>query len=147
MWKWVSDGWAWTDLSALGFTNWAQGEPSGGGHNGTREDCVEMYKDGTWNDNSCFEKRGFVCKRRQHYSTGNHGSTTTTVSPIHPHAGSIAGGVIGALLAVVVILAVLYYIFRVKGVKLSSVSLPTRSKNQVDVVSYMHLPQHCNEPL
>lgn len=63
--KWVSDGWAWTDLSALGFTNWAQGEPNGDGHAGTREDCVEMYKDGKWNDNSCLEKRGFVCKRHQ----------------------------------------------------------------------------------
>lgn len=50
-------------------------------------------------------------------------------------AGAITGGVIGALVAVVVILAVLYYIFRVKGVKLSSISLPSQSKNHVDVVS------------
>lgn len=53
------------------------------------------------------------------------------------HAGSIAGGIIGALLAVGVVLAVLYYIFRVKGVKLSSVSLPSSSKNHVSVVSYV----------
>lgn len=50
-------------------------------------------------------------------------------------AGSVAGGVIGALVAVLVILGVLYYLFRVKGVKLSSVSLPNRKTNHVDVVS------------
>lgn len=63
--KLVSVGWAWTDQSALQFTNWAQGEPNGNIFEGTREDCVEMYKDGKWNDNSCYDKRGYVCRRRQ----------------------------------------------------------------------------------
>lgn len=63
------------------------------------------------------------------------------------HAGAIAGGVIGALLAVVIIVSALYYIFRVKGVKLSSISFPSRNANHVDVVSHVQLPQHCNEPL
>ncbi|KAF4077177.1 hypothetical protein AMELA_G00205040 [Ameiurus melas] len=129
----ASYGWAWTDLSALGFTNWAQGEPSGGGHDGTREDCVEMYKDGKWNDNSCLEKRGFVCKRHQHYSTGTHEKTSATVSPNLHHAGTVVGAVIGAILAVVVVVAALYYVFKVKGVKLSRISLPSSSRNHVDV--------------
>ncbi|KAM9451379.1 uncharacterized protein Hap1MRO34_021706 [Clarias gariepinus] len=94
-----------------------------------------MYKDGKWNDNSCYDKRGYVCRRRQHPSGGG-GGTSTTVPNIHPHAGAIAGGVIGALLAVVIIVSALYYIFRVKGVKLSSISFPSRKANHVDVPAF-----------
>uniref|UniRef100_A0A672FTY6 C-type lectin domain-containing protein n=1 Tax=Salarias fasciatus TaxID=181472 RepID=A0A672FTY6_SALFA len=48
-------GWGWTDKTAVGFLNWAAGEPN----------CVEMYHDGLWNDNNCLERRGFVCRHRQ----------------------------------------------------------------------------------
>uniref|UniRef100_A0A672LCJ2 C-type lectin domain-containing protein n=1 Tax=Sinocyclocheilus grahami TaxID=75366 RepID=A0A672LCJ2_SINGR len=59
--------WAWTDLTSLGFTNWAPGEPNEAFHNGDvgKENCEEMYHDGTWNDNNCMQKRGFVCRHRQ----------------------------------------------------------------------------------
>lgn len=60
-------GWAWTDHSSLGFVNWAPGEPNEAFHPGeaTDENCVEMRSDGTWNDNNCLVKRGFVCRHRQ----------------------------------------------------------------------------------
>ncbi|XP_062868150.1 macrophage mannose receptor 1 [Trichomycterus rosablanca] len=133
----ASFGWGWTDMTALGYTNWRPGEPNGAQHDVGREDCVEMYNDdGTWNDNSCFQKRGFVCKRHQHYSTDDGRTTTPTVSPIHPHANAIAGAVIGVILAVVVVLGALYYIFRVKGVKLSAVSLPTKKTSPVEVPTF-----------
>uniref|UniRef100_A0A8C2IH35 C-type lectin domain-containing protein n=1 Tax=Cyprinus carpio TaxID=7962 RepID=A0A8C2IH35_CYPCA len=62
-----SYGWGWTDLTSLGFTNWAPGEPNEAFHDGDvgKENCVEMYHDGTWNDNNCVQKRGFVCRHRQ----------------------------------------------------------------------------------
>uniref|UniRef100_A0A9J8DJE6 C-type lectin domain-containing protein n=1 Tax=Cyprinus carpio carpio TaxID=630221 RepID=A0A9J8DJE6_CYPCA len=65
--KWSDDGWGWTDLTSLGFTNWAPGEPNEAFHDGDvgKENCVEMYHDGTWNDNNCVQKRGFVCRHRQ----------------------------------------------------------------------------------
>ena len=60
-------GWAWTDKTSLGFTNWAPNEPNFAFHPGdvAEENCVEMYHDGHWNDNNCLEKRGFVCRHRQ----------------------------------------------------------------------------------
>ncbi|XP_036592128.1 pulmonary surfactant-associated protein A-like [Trichosurus vulpecula] len=44
--------------SAVEYTNWYSGEPAGKG----REPCVEMYKDGTWNDRSCLQYRLAVCE-------------------------------------------------------------------------------------
>uniref|UniRef100_A0A673L2M1 C-type lectin domain-containing protein n=1 Tax=Sinocyclocheilus rhinocerous TaxID=307959 RepID=A0A673L2M1_9TELE len=63
----IHHGWGWTDLTSLGFTNWAPGEPNEAVHDGDvgKENCVEMYHDGTWNDNNCVQKRGFVCQHRQ----------------------------------------------------------------------------------
>uniref|UniRef100_A0AAY4ERR3 C-type lectin domain-containing protein n=1 Tax=Denticeps clupeoides TaxID=299321 RepID=A0AAY4ERR3_9TELE len=63
----VNIGWGWTDMTALGFVNWAPGEPNGifHGANLGNEDCVEMYPDGLWNDNNCLEKRGFACRHRK----------------------------------------------------------------------------------
>uniref|UniRef100_H3CQ11 C-type lectin domain-containing protein n=1 Tax=Tetraodon nigroviridis TaxID=99883 RepID=H3CQ11_TETNG len=57
-------GWAWTDETSLGFLNWAPGEPNSAFHPGSavEENCVEMYLDGLWNDNSCLQRRGFVCR-------------------------------------------------------------------------------------
>ncbi|KAI8521387.1 hypothetical protein Bbelb_011410 [Branchiostoma belcheri] len=51
----------WTDGSPVDFTNWASGEPNDLDGSG-RENCVEMYSDGRWNDISCFGRLGFVCK-------------------------------------------------------------------------------------
>ncbi len=60
-------GWGWTDMTSLGFTNWAPGQPDSAIHPGevAEESCVEMLEDGTWNDNNCLQKRGFVCQHPQ----------------------------------------------------------------------------------
>jgi len=58
-------GWTWSDGSPVDFTNWGNGEPNGV----NAEECVEMYPwDGTWNDVSCLEKRGFICQRPKTYA-------------------------------------------------------------------------------
>nr|DBA15424.1 TPA: hypothetical protein GDO54_004637 [Pyxicephalus adspersus] len=42
----------------LNYTHWRKSEPSGKG----KENCVEMYTDGTWNDKACNQKRLTVCE-------------------------------------------------------------------------------------
>ena len=54
----------WTDGSAVGYTNWENGEPSGA----DGELCTEMiHYNGKWNDQICAQKdmRGYVCKTPQ----------------------------------------------------------------------------------
>ena len=43
-------GWTWIDGSSFNFVNWADGEPSGPADT---EQCIEMWTNGLWNDNSC----------------------------------------------------------------------------------------------
>ena len=43
-------GWTWVDGSSFNFVNWADGEPSGPADT---EQCIEMWTNGLWNDNSC----------------------------------------------------------------------------------------------
>ncbi|XP_068924496.1 mannose-binding protein-like [Petaurus breviceps papuanus] len=40
------------------YTNWASEEPNGG----RKENCVEIYANGQWNDQLCSEKRLIVCQ-------------------------------------------------------------------------------------
>lgn len=64
-------GWAWTDETSVSFLNWAPNEPNSAFHLGDMaENCVEMYKDGRWNDNNCMEKKSFACRHPQckHFS-------------------------------------------------------------------------------
>ncbi|TNN28169.1 Asialoglycoprotein receptor 2 [Liparis tanakae] len=115
-------GWGWTDATSLGFLNWAAGEPNTAFHPGEvgEESCVEMYPDGRWNDNNCMQKRGFGCRRRQH------------------NAAAI-GGVAAACVIFVVVAGLLFYVFRVRGYKLSGLSLPTRTSrtsSPVDVPTF-----------
>ncbi|KFW83354.1 Pulmonary surfactant-associated protein A, partial [Phalacrocorax carbo] len=42
----------------LNYTKWHQNEPNGKG----RENCVEMYSDGTWNDKKCNLNRLTICE-------------------------------------------------------------------------------------
>uniref|UniRef100_A0A673H974 C-type lectin domain-containing protein n=1 Tax=Sinocyclocheilus rhinocerous TaxID=307959 RepID=A0A673H974_9TELE len=58
-----SDSYKWSDGWPVFFTHWGPGEPTD--HEGEGCNCVEMYHDGTWNDNNCVQKRGFVCRHRQ----------------------------------------------------------------------------------
>ncbi|KAL4617320.1 macrophage mannose receptor 1-like [Arapaima gigas] len=110
-------GWGWTDQTSLGFVNWAPGEPNSAFHPGDtgKENCVEMYPDGRWNDNNCVQRRGFACRHRQPFSPG----------------GIIAGAVIGALLAIGLICGLIYYMVYMKGVTLSDMKLRfgTHSRN------------------
>lgn len=50
--------------------------------------------------------------------------------------GTIAGAIIGAIVFFCSIAGLLYYVFSVRGYKLSSLSLPTRTTSNIDVVSY-----------
>ncbi|XP_071751059.2 uncharacterized protein LOC139908314 [Centroberyx gerrardi] len=112
-------GWGWTDKTSLGFLNWAPGEPNAAFHPGevAEENCVEMYADGRWNDNNCLQKRGFACRHLQ-------------------YGGVIAGAIIGAIVFFTLILGLLYYLFRIRGIKLSGMSLPIRTTSTVDVPAF-----------
>jgi hypothetical protein len=44
------------------FTNWRDGQPSEH-YGGVEEDCVEMMKDGKWNDLSCNSTALFICEK------------------------------------------------------------------------------------
>ncbi|XP_019327488.1 PREDICTED: pulmonary surfactant-associated protein A [Aptenodytes forsteri] len=46
------------DGTQLSYANWHLNEPSGKG----KEECVEMYTDGTWNDKKCNQNRLIVCQ-------------------------------------------------------------------------------------
>lgn len=132
-----SYGWGWTDLTSLGFTNWAPGEPNEAFHDGDvgKENCVEMYHDGTWNDNNCVQKRGFVCRHRQYYVTDENGIVIPT-DPSPTDEGLIAGAVIGAIAGAALILALMYYIFSVKGVKPGDISFFKHETKNIDVPAF-----------
>ncbi|KFV00754.1 Pulmonary surfactant-associated protein A, partial [Tauraco erythrolophus] len=44
------------DGTQLNYTNWYLNEPAG------KEECVEMYTDGTWNDKRCNQNHLVVCQ-------------------------------------------------------------------------------------
>nr|XP_015217385.1 PREDICTED: macrophage mannose receptor 1-like [Lepisosteus oculatus] len=114
-----SYGWAWTDMSPLGFINWAPGEPNELFHpgGGGVEQCVEMnIEDGRWNDNNCLQERGFVCRSLQNFTTdGNR----PTHSPSSNDAGVVTAVVIAVILGIALIAGILFYVFKIKGVHLS----------------------------
>ncbi|MEQ2275125.1 hypothetical protein XENORESO_021066 [Xenotaenia resolanae] len=131
-------GWGWTDKTPLAFLNWAQGEPNSAFHPGdiAEENCVEMYLDGRWNDNNCLQKRGFVCRHRQYYTTDDNKNPIFPTDSPGAHAGVIVGAIIGAIIFFSLIVGLLYYVFRVQGYKLSSLSFPTRTTTNVDVPAF-----------
>ncbi|KAM4634074.1 macrophage mannose receptor 1 [Polymixia lowei] len=133
-------GWAWTDKMSLGFLHWAPGEPNAAYHPGEVpvENCVEMYPDGRWNDNNCLQKRGYACRHRQYYTTDDNGIVIPTDAPVDngSHSAVIAGAVIGAIAIVTIIFGGLYYLVKVRGIKMSGISLPTRTKSNVDVPAF-----------
>ncbi|XP_047200502.1 macrophage mannose receptor 1 [Hippoglossus stenolepis] len=132
-------GWGWTDKTSLGFLNWAPSEPNMAFHPGdvAEENCVEMYGDGRWNDNNCLQKRGFACRHRQYYTTDDGGNPIfPTDGPGVNNGGVIAGAVIAALVLLILIAGGLFYLFRVRGYKLSVMSLPTRKATVIDVPAF-----------
>ncbi|XP_052701321.1 macrophage mannose receptor 1-like [Crassostrea angulata] len=50
----------WSDESDFDYANWNEEEPSDSLLSQT-EECVEMFTNGTWNDASCDQIKGFVC--------------------------------------------------------------------------------------
>ncbi|CDQ95295.1 unnamed protein product [Oncorhynchus mykiss] len=81
------------------------------------------------------QKRGYACRHRQYYTTDGGGIVIPTDAPQASGAGLIAGAVIGAIVVFTLIFGLLYYVFSIRGVKLSDVSFPTRTGRSVDVVS------------
>ncbi|XP_028390635.1 asialoglycoprotein receptor 2-like [Dendronephthya gigantea] len=47
------------DRNVANYTNWANEEPN---NVGGAESCVQMYKDGQWNDNKCERKFSSICE-------------------------------------------------------------------------------------
>ncbi|KAA8584470.1 hypothetical protein FQN60_008255 [Etheostoma spectabile] len=132
-------GWGWTDQTSLGFLNWAQGEPNAAFHPGEvgEENCVEMYQDGQWNDNNCLQKRGFACRHRQYHTTDDGGNPIfPTDDPNVSNGGVIVGAIIAAIVVCSLVAGLLYYVFRVRGYKLSGLSLPTKTTTPVDVPAF-----------
>ncbi|XP_068430349.1 uncharacterized protein [Clinocottus analis] len=132
-------GWGWTDRTSLGFLNWAPGEPNLALHPGEvgEESCVEMYPDGRWNDNNCLQKRGFACRHRQYYTTDDGGQPIfPTDGPGVSNGGVIAGAVITAVVIVTLIAGLLFYVFRVRGLKVSGLRPPSRAPAAVDVPAF-----------
>ncbi|XP_062340567.1 macrophage mannose receptor 1 [Osmerus eperlanus] len=143
----INFGWSWTDRTSLAFLNWAPGEPNDAFHPGEvgAENCGELYPDGHWNDNNCVQKRGFVCRHRQYYTTDDSGNIVIpTDAPVIGQGGVIAGAIIGALVVFALVLGLLYYVFSVRGVKLSTISLPTRTTKDIDVPAF-HNPNFGGE--
>ncbi|XP_047425524.1 macrophage mannose receptor 1 [Mugil cephalus] len=132
-------GWGWTDQTPVEFLNWAPGEPNTAFHPGQagEEKCVEMYQDGRWNDNNCLEKRGFACRHRKFFATDEDKNPIfPTDDPGISHGnGAVVGAVIGAVVFICLILVALFYVFKVRGYKLSSLSFPTRS-SKIDVPAF-----------
>ncbi|XP_075071367.1 pulmonary surfactant-associated protein A-like [Mixophyes fleayi] len=46
------------DGQQVNYTHWYKNQPSGKG----KENCVEMYTDGTWNDKACNQNRLTICE-------------------------------------------------------------------------------------
>ena len=64
---------------------------------------------------------------------------------VRTDGGVVAGAIIGAILFVVLIVGLLYYVIKVRGYKLSSLSLPTRSTSNADVVGYWLVIVGCEQ--
>ena len=53
--------WIWVDGKPVKRTYWNHGEPNGK----RRENCLQRYGSGNWNDNSCNSKLPFLCQKKK----------------------------------------------------------------------------------
>ncbi|XP_033624558.1 macrophage mannose receptor 1-like [Asterias rubens] len=74
----------WTDRSPVTFTQWAINEPNN--YEGKNEDCVEIYTDGTWNDQDCEDRNHYICKQMKQ----NLGPTQFPITPNGCDSGWVA---------------------------------------------------------
>ncbi|XP_069066163.1 C-type lectin-like [Pleurodeles waltl] len=51
----------WTDGTNFNYQNWAPGEPNN--YYG-KESCMEMFRNGKWNDLPCHSRQAFICEYR-----------------------------------------------------------------------------------
>ncbi|XP_038148050.1 C-type mannose receptor 2-like [Cyprinodon tularosa] len=57
-WKWSDSASDTQQRDQNEFTNWANNEPN---NLGGKENCVQIYSDGSWNDEPCFQELSSVC--------------------------------------------------------------------------------------
>ena len=53
---------SWLDGSAVDFLNWGPGEPNGGATNSCVDVSVQAQTFGRWDDVTCGDTYGYVCK-------------------------------------------------------------------------------------
>uniref|UniRef100_A0A8C2WK29 C-type lectin domain-containing protein n=1 Tax=Cyclopterus lumpus TaxID=8103 RepID=A0A8C2WK29_CYCLU len=54
-------GWEWSNGSPFRYIRWSPGNPD----NFNGEDCLSiLINNGYWNDDTCQQKRGYICKRK-----------------------------------------------------------------------------------
>ncbi|XP_064594480.1 macrophage mannose receptor 1-like isoform X2 [Liolophura sinensis] len=81
----VEGGWSWQDKSPFTYINWEPGEPN---NDEDSEDCVSIYtRRGTWSDNNCNLKNGFICKKMSRVTPSPSSTVATTPVP----AGMLLG--------------------------------------------------------
>ncbi|XP_064595387.1 macrophage mannose receptor 1-like isoform X2 [Liolophura sinensis] len=71
------NGYNWTDGSPLNFINWYQNEPNDAYG---QQSCVQMIRDGFWQDNNCGYLKRFICKA-PNGTTPNTRPPPTTMAP------------------------------------------------------------------
>ncbi|KAL5011088.1 hypothetical protein ScPMuIL_013393 [Solemya velum] len=75
--KTIIGSYTWTDNNPVTFLHWTKGEPTGS-WDGEDEECVEIVKTGTWNDERCLKQQGYICKDNIVMPTTTTIPTTTT---------------------------------------------------------------------
>ncbi|XP_028412098.1 fibrillin-1-like [Dendronephthya gigantea] len=73
------NGWCYLDGKKTIYTNWERGEPNNAGGS---ETCVEMFRNGRWNDNPCYHKYPSICEtniNECHYRCHHNATCNKTI--------------------------------------------------------------------
>ncbi|XP_022109148.1 macrophage mannose receptor 1-like [Acanthaster planci] len=79
----VEGDYKWSDGSVVDYARWANNEPNDADGS---EQCVQMWAEGTWNDQNCGESLPFVCKKPK------DATTPVTHAPTTPKPGGCMDG-------------------------------------------------------